>query len=419
MATRPDDTARGIDPRERVEQVDSFLGLRNTIGESSFARGDLSVALNCDIDDALNILRRTGHSAPVTVAIDRDLWAGGSVCLGVGSNALKLMQPDYSTTTLRTGLTPGRPLAYTQVGDRTFYANGVELGCVQGGAHRTWGLAVPGTPVATAAGGTLRAGTYQYAVTYVRSGGQESGAGRAGRITLATTGGIALSAIPVSSDPTVAAKIVYVSAVDGEALFSSGVLGAADTTFTIDEVRAGASPLLTQFLQPPPAGDFIGAWRGWMLVAKDDRLYPSEPYAPELFDWRRAYPFGARITMVAPVRDGVWIGTESQIAWLTGESPEKWSYRVVANYGAVPGALTFADSELIGNGSERGDVTAFFGTTRGLCVGTAAGAFMNMTQERFSYPIQQRGAALVRRHRGTAQFLASFRGAEVVGNVAT
>ena len=409
--------AAAPDPREGLFTFGPFRGLRNNTSPDAFSPEDLAVALNVDLDDSLATGRRKGYSAPVTAAVDRDLWASGAVCLGVGSNTLKMINPDFSTTTLRAGLTAGRALSYAVAGDRVFYANGVELGCVQNGIDRAWGLAVPGTPVAAAGNGALAAGLYQYVVTYLRADGQESGAGKAGTIELMTAGGIELASISVSADPTVAHKIVYATSVGGQTLYRAGLIANADTTYAIREVRTGASPLVTQFLSLPPAGDHIAYWNGWMLVAQGARLYPSEAYAPELFDLRKAVPLLDRITMVAPVRDGVWLGTNSQVLWLTGDSPETWKYRAVADYGVIPGALAYADSELLAGGTP-GEQIAFFATKRGLCVGHIGGAFANLTAERFAYPVQERGAAVVRRHRGIVQLVATLQGAEIAGNAA-
>ena len=407
-----------IDEREGLEEYANFQGLRNTVSAESFSKEDLVTALNVDISDDLGISRRKGFSAPVTAVVDRDLWAAGSLCLGVGSNALKLVNPDWTTITLRSGLTASKSLSYAIVGDRVFYANGVELGCVQNGANRTWGLEVPAVPLTAATGGTLTAGKYQYAVTFLRNDGQESGAGKAGTIELAATGGVSLSSILVSTDPTVTDKIIYFSPVGGETLFRAGVIDNSTTVFAIREVRMGASPLLTQFFSPPPAGDFIGYHGGMMLVAKGDRLYPSEPYAPELFDFRKSVPFTDHITMVAPVKNGLWVGTDSQVLWLDGATPERWDFKVVAEYGVVPGTLTYGDAELIGDGSAGGDIVAFFASKRGLRVGHLGGRLINLDRDRFAYSIQERGAGVVRRHRGMAQFLCTMQGAEIAGNVA-
>ncbi len=203
-------------------------------------------------------------------------------------------------------------------------------------------------------------------------------------------------------------------------LFLQGTIPNAQTTYTISAVQHDAFPLTTQFLSPPPAGDFIGYWKGWMLVAKDNVLYPSEPYAPELFDLRKAVRFLDRITMVAPLNnktDSCWIGTGSQVIWLGGDVPDKWVYNPVADYGVIPGTLAYADGELLAEAS-RGNTVAMFATTRGLCVAHSDGAFRNLTEDRYAYPSMDRGASIVRRHRGIAQFLTTLEGIAVAGNVA-
>lgn len=420
-----DGYAPPVDPKEGLFQFNDFHGLRNNTSEETFAPGDLVSALNCDIDDALNLHRRKGYSAPVTVAVDRDLYANGALCLAVGSNALKSIQPDFSTATLRSGLTAGKALSYATVGDKTFYSNGVELGCVQNGADRTWGITPPVAPaVAIADAGALQPGLYQYTVTYLRQDGQESGSGKAGTITLPAVGGIVLTSIPVSTDPTVVRKNIYCTSVGGETLYRAGTVDNSVTVFAIREVRVGASPLITQFMSPPPAGEYVAESRGHMLVAVGNRLYVSEPFAPELFDLRRSFPFSDRITMIAPINDGkvyrqhgVFIGTQSQIVWLEGDGPATWQFRVLTNYGVIPGTLYYGDGELMGGGDAKERI-AFFTAKTGLCAGKMGGDLVNLTQARFAIPSMDRGAGIVRRHRGIAQYLVALQGTQTPGNVA-
>lgn len=415
--------AAPVDPKEGLFEFAGFRGLRNNVGAESFGPDDLEAALNVDIADDLGADRRMGHGAPVVAGVTESLWASDVVCLGVGSNTLKQINPDWSTVSLLSGLTPNRALSYAAVADRVYWSNGSEKGCVGGGVNRTWGLAHPGVFQLSSTAGTLRLGKYQVAVTWLRQDGQESGTPGSQLIELTDTGGISLSSIPVSTDPTVAYKAIYVTSTDGETPYRVGVIPNADTTFTIRDPNKGASPILTQFLEPPPAGEHIAYWKGWMLVAKGSRLHRSKDYSPELFDLREAVPFLDRITMVAPLnnksdnRSGIWLGTASQVLFLDGESPEAWSFKPVANYGAIPGAATYADGELIGDGSLAGNTVALFGTERGLCMGQADGSFLNLTQARFAYPIQDTGAAIVRRHNGMTQLVVAFKGAEVAGNV--
>jgi hypothetical protein len=415
--------AAPVDPQEGLQVFGDFLGLRNNVGESMLTTEDLVVATNIDIADSLDISRRMGYAA-ISDAIDRDLWASGPMCLGVGGDALKRVNTDWTISTLRSGLAAGRPLSYAEIGNRVFWTNGNDMGVVQDGANRTWGIVPPAVSVATAMGGTLRSGIYQYAVTALRSDGQESGARRAGTIELTAAGGIALSGIEVSADPTVTAKSVYCTSVGGETLYRSGIIPNSQTTFLIDTIRVGASPLMTQFLSPPLPGNFIAELRGHLLVAWGNLLCASEPYAPELFDLRKTIPFRDRITMLAPIDDGkfyrqhgLYVGTENQLIWLEGDSPEKFEFRVLANYGIIPGTLTYGDGDSLGAGESKEKI-AYFASKNGLCAGKMGGDFTNLTASRFAYPIQERGASIVRKHRGMVQLLVSMSGAEINGNVA-
>jgi hypothetical protein len=64
------------------------------------------------------------------------------------------------------------------------------------------------------------------------------------------------------------------------------------------------------------------------------------------------------------------------------------------------------------------DIGGVFATTRGLCLCTPQGAVVNLTQDRFAYPIQPQGALVARRHRGMIQAVCVMQGTETAGNAA-
>jgi hypothetical protein len=413
-----------LDPKEGLYEHSQFAGLRNNVPVDRFEPGDLSVAQNVDVDDSQRVTRRKGHGSAVVSGACKSLWSDGSTALAVQSETTLIqIMPSYATKTLRTGITTGRDMTYVSMAGRVYYSNGVETGVVDNGQSRSWGLAPPSAqPIAAVTGGVLAPGRYQFAVTYLRTDGQESGTLVAGYIDLASTNGIALSAIPVPADPDVAAKMVYFSKRDGETLYRVGAIGLTITSFTYAMEASMQVPLMTQHLAPPPAGDFVGRVGARLLVANGDTLYPSEPYAPELFDLRKAKRFDSRITMVESIDtriEGMWLGTDAAVVWLRGESPEKWEYDIAADYGVIPGSLAYIDGDAIGNGALKGSPVAFFATARGLCYGTSSGTFENMTWDRFAYPIQDKGAAVVRRHRGMIQGLVTMRGTEQAANVSS
>lgn len=394
-----------------------FRGLRNNVGPQGFEPGDLEVGMNADIDDALFIHRRKGHSAPVVSGACHSLWASGGACLVVRNDVLTRVNPDMTLVALRSGMA-SRPVSYAAIGGRVYYSNGVENGAVEGQQHRTWGLEVPALPVATVTGGGLLPGRYQYTLTYLRQDGQESGAPRAGVVELSAAGGFTLALVP-SADPGVDRIVVYISDRDGETLFRHTVVPNVAATLAVIALRVPLGPHLeTQFLMFPPLGTLIAYGNGRMLVAAGNRLFPSEPYAPELFDWRKSYAFLSKITMVAPLEDGTWLGTEDQVIWLPNAEPEKWEMRVRAEYGVVPGTAAYADGELVGDGSQKMQAVFFF-TAQGPCAGLPGGQLVNFTQDRYSPPKMQQGAGIVRRHRGIAQYVATLQGVVTAGNVAS
>src|SRR5574340_1597454 len=222
----------------------AFTGLRNDVQSERMEAGDLVAADNVNIDSSGQLSRREGR----TLALAGDyhsLWAAGDVCLMVGGTTLYRVAPGYTTTALRTGLTAGAKMAYQAINERVYWSNGRESGVIEAGASRSWGLAVPahqGTATATA--GSLAAGTYQWAVTYLRDDGQESGTGLAGVITLTEEGGIALSDLPVSSDANATLlKVLYLTECNGSVLYEAATLDADATTHTLTAAVGGANPL--------------------------------------------------------------------------------------------------------------------------------------------------------------------------------
>jgi hypothetical protein len=399
-----------------VATFTQFKGLRNTVGPESFDVGDLSVAKNVDLTDELRVQRRRGYTL-FSAGSYHSLFAAGAVMLAVIGSSLVRVFPAGAAQTLRTGLTSGLRMAYAAVGNRIYYSNGIETGCVDGGVDRTWGLVPPGTqPAASEIGGLLEPGTYSYAITYVRSDGQESGTGAAGEIAI-SAGGIQFTDIPVSADPGVTAKYLYVSPPDGEMLFRVMNLAADAATAVYAVPFDEGMPLATQFKRNPLAGSCVAYFAGHTLVAVGSRLYVSETYAPELFDLQRGYRFSSPITLVAPVDDGVYLGTEAEIVFLAGKDVATLEYQPRTNYGAILGTAAPA---LAGDFEPGADGPAVvFASAQGICSGTNGGRIKNLTEERFSYPVTKRGAGVVRNHGGTVQYLVVLEGTETAaGNTA-
>jgi hypothetical protein len=403
-----------------------FAGLRNDTDPANFEIGDLVDATNCDVDNAARIAVRSGQVKRLTGSY-HSLWARGDLCLVVSGTTLFSVIASGTTYTaipLRDGLTAGARLSYWPLVDRVYYCNAFETGCVQNGANRTWGIVPPkGQPIASAIGGGLLAGRYQYAVTFLRGDGQESGTPIAGQVQLPTGGGIYFSSIPVSADPGVTAKLIYISNPNGEVCYKALLIANADTTAAY--MNAGLDlrlPLSTQFGQPAPAGHMCAWHLGRMLDAVGPNVMYSEAFKYELFMPDTSFlPFDADINLLAPVNDGVYIGADSTFFY-EGQLPPahskikgaEYKLNIVAPYGAIPGTLAYEDGAYVGQGIP--GVTAYWSSPRGHCVGTDKGSFKNLTESRYSIASGQRGGAIVRQSKGMNQYLAVIEGSGLPNN---
>lgn len=252
-------------------------------------------------------------------------------------------------------------------------------------------------------------------MTYLRADGQESGAGPAGVVDVPARGGLQLS-LPVPTDTSVAQKALYLTRPNGDKLTRYALVPAASSTLLVVEDREPGVDLRTQFLGPPPAGDVVALFNGFLLVAAGDAIYPSEPFAPELFDLRKRYSMPERITTLACMTNGVHCGTTERNAWLGGMTPQEWTYTETAAYGAIAGSVARVSKSHIGKGEGR-DVAAIVMTARGICLLGDSGEFRNLTDPRFAYDVSaDRGASLVRRHNGMNQYIGVMRGVTVAGN---
>jgi hypothetical protein len=382
-----------------------FLGLRNTVPAERFEEGDLEAATNVDLDDTGGIGRRSGYALTVAGAGPHSLWGDGETALFVRDGSLYLLKEDYSAEAIRSGLSD-LPVSYWKVADRIYYSNGVQNGVVQNGRSRSWGLPVPAIPAATETVGYLIAGRYQYAITFVREDGQESGASFSGTIDLPAGSGIAFSDIETHAEAV--QRRVYVSRPDGEGLYLAATINAADTGTTVTRQPAGIR-LETQFAVAAPPGQVISYWKGRMLVGAGNVVYESEPYQYELFALDRGLvPAVGRVTMIAPVEHGYFVGTDGETIFVSRGDDGSAIRTHKLDYGAIPGTLAYADGSLVGKGIQ-GQV-AIWHSRNGVCIGYPDGTLHNVTLTRYRFDPAPRGAAIMRYVEGKNQYLSVLQG---------
>lgn len=390
---------------------EAFSGLRNDVLPQRFSLTDLAIATNVDIDASGGVARRAGRVSKYAGNV-HSLWSTGDLGLFMEGGSLKRLNADYTATALRTGLAALPPMSYQRVNDQVYFSNGIDRGVIENGVARSWGLSLPPLPGVSVTVGNMPAGDYQFATTYLRGDGQESGTGLAGRIAVTEGSGL-IFAMPASTDPAVKQKMLYLTTPNGEILYEAAEMDNSVVSATYQNDTTELSlPLATQFMGPPPAGHLLGYYQGRMYSAVGDTLFYSEPFAHELFDLRHYMSFDSRITMFAPVEDrdnpGVFLGTERSTGWLQGNDPTEFKLLNPVDYGTIPGAVTYVDGALYAQHSTGARGLPMWMSTQGICVGLPGGAIQNITRAKYSFAVQGSGCALFKPDSKQAIFVANY-----------
>jgi hypothetical protein len=394
--------------QERDQDVvtfEKFAGLRNDVSPERFEPGDLAVATNIDIDQSGRLSRRQGFTSAVAGSA-HSLWSDETEQIGlyVAGNQLMWLKPDLTHVAIKNLTNAAARMAYWGVNDRVYFSNGMDSGVFEAGAVRSWGLPVPPLPGVSTTVGYMPAGIYQFVVTYFRNDGQESGADLAGAISVSAGGGLNFT-MPVSSDPTVTQKGLYLTTPNGGDLFLAMTVPNSQVTasYTNDTTELEL-PLNTQFFSAPPPGQVVAYYRGRMYVAAGDVIYPSVEYAYELFDLRLNILMSGQVTMLAPMEDkerggegqhsGFFAGTDESCGTIVGSEPQDFQYVHKMAYGAIAGAIDYVDGALFTDGSATTRPLPMWLTTQGLCIGMPDMEIRNLTRTKFNFAASGQGAAL-------------------------
>lgn len=406
-------------------EIKKWFGLRNTTSPERFKPGEMAVATDVEIDDTGKLMSREGMTV-VSVTPAHSLYANDFITLVVEGTALRAVEPDFSRTTIR-NLTTSAPISYETFAGTVYYSNGVDSGRLVGRTHSQWGVTPPvGQPYATQIPGKLPPGRYMYAMTFLRDDGHESGTGAAGSIEVPAFGGVQFSAMEVSTNPLVSAKLLYLSEANGEVMYEVAKVPNGTTTHAVTS-NFGGPALTTQFAGPPPAGSMVRYFNGNMFVVVGSTAFYSDPYNLELFRPSDSYmQFPGQVALFESVNDGLYVATADMRGedgktagrtwYLAGARPDQMKNRTIFDYGAVPGsgARTMASyfnttAGDAGGAIDPGAPAVVWSSRNGICVGFDGGLARNLTEERFELPFSKQAAAVVRMARGFAQYIAVLR----------
>lgn len=401
--------------------LSAAAGVRNDIPLERYSPSDLSVGVNIDIDETGAITRRLGTKTVISGAA-HSLWSDDThAVFFVKDGKLLSLAPDLTTTTEVRDNVLGSKLSYAALDMTVYWSDTLEAGVIRDGVAHQWGVTPPDVPMVATTTGTLDAGTYGITTTFLRADGYESGAPACTWVDLADPGGLTV-AIPSSTNPDVVGVCVYMTAVNGTVPYL--IQTTIQSTLTISATPDFGVPIRTQFMGAAPAGQAVALFNGRAYVAQGNYLIYSEPYEYELFDLRKNFiTFPSRITMVAPVKGGIYVGTMEKIVFLEGGSPDDFELYPLMPYGVMEGTSVVIPGELMVT-KDSPDNAQMWMSFKGFCVGsqpTRSGPIMsNLTSGRYLTPhLPAVGASLLKIKGGTPHLVMSCEDMTLVMNVQT
>lgn len=212
--------------------------------------------------------------------------------------------------------------------------------------------------------------------------------------------------------------VIYFSsrAFSGKVSRSTGVMGqwgasqplwfspVVDPTPTLPAIRG-------RLFKAPPLAEFMTYFNGRIYMGRGRQVWATELY---LYDWidatKNFWQFEADITMLGSVADGVYVGTEEGVWFVSGTYAQAKRIRVL-DFGVIPGSMVYIPAELANppQVDMRADtpvkVAIAFLTKEGYCGAQDGGLVYNYTETKFVFPDAVSATSLFRRQQGVNQFL--------------
>lgn len=292
-----------------------FAGINNVQPQERLSDSGLVRAENVDIGLSGEVSRRAGYSV-IHPTCHKNLYQAKGYMLATVDGDLTAIHPDGTRIVVSRSLGVAR-VWYTDLpGGITAFSNGLINGITDGTTSFDWGVPTPeGLGAATDVIGALHPGEYTYYLTYARWAGGREGAPIIAEPIRVDKGGLFFTGLPVREGYRIN---VYLSGHNGEGAYMAGTTGTDSFVFTGKNSEL-TLPCRTLGTTPAPVGTLCGFWRGRALVAQDSVLWASQPHNHGVFDRRRDFKqFTSSITLIQPVGNGIYVGTEEDLIFLSG-----------------------------------------------------------------------------------------------------
>ena len=370
----------------------SFTGINNTvpsqrlIHDNETKTAELASAVNVDIGLTGEVRRRAGYSELLATCHKNLHQADGFILATVdGGDLISMDSAGASRVTLYPSLGVSRVWYCNLPDGRTTFSNGLICGITDGATVTTWGVPRPaGIGAVTDVAGDLFAGEYRYGLTHVRLADGLEGAPVYSAPFQLADGGIVLTGLPELDGHKLNA---YLIGQNSDHAYLAGSTTNAAFSFT-GKNETLTVPCRTDNLDVAPAGTVAAFSGGRVLVASGSTMFASRPHMVESFDYLRDFKqFTSPITLIQPVDDGIYVGTETELVFMAGVEFDKMTYRQVLAGPVVLGSGVQAPGDLI-RGGQPG--TAMLCIADGvICAGFNGGAVARLTEGRYQTSVTE------------------------------
>lgn len=320
-----------------------IIGMNNVARDDNMSRGGDSTALFAR--DAVNIdihadgsFSMRGNARKISDLKLRDVWQsplhGDIFCVHEG-NLCKLNTADFSVTILTRNIGAGR-VYYEVVNNLVYIATSRDIFVYDGQKAQRLGIDTPPSPVVIASDGSLTAGSYGVAVSWLRAG-KEGGISAASFSDVPNGGGLSI-VMPFCMDDTIDGVRLYITRADGGELSWVGDYPVSGTV-GIPLLPSAGKTASMRYLSPMPTGKFLKLWRGRLITAKANIIRFSEPLAYHLHDERFGYVrMPQRVTFIEPVEGGLFVGQVDSVVFLHGADIDSFEMVSLAAKAPIPGS---------------------------------------------------------------------------------
>lgn len=169
---------------------------------------------------------------------------------------------------------------------------------------------------------------------------------------------------------------------------------------------ATLQPIKGKLLGKPPLATALAYFNGRIYLAQGRTLWATELYLYDYIDKTKNFlQFEHDITCLGYVSDGLYVGTEKGIYFLSGSFDSMRRMRV-SDSRALFGSLVQTSPDGLPNKQTASRGAILLMSDDGLCVGFDSGIFSSLTDDKVWFPKAESVAAMVRKQDGSNQYVA-------------